>query len=880
MKRALFPVLLLAAAFRPVSPLLAAPSGAGHYDVSEYLMGSVAVNIVFPESSGAIRPSTENWSDTRKNQVVIQIQQALNWWVLREPKAKLSFTYTINTVPTGYEPINCNANPDSVPAAPCVEGDWIGEVMTNLGYSGTDHFEKVYNFNNARRTAAGTDWAITIFVADSYNDNDATPGEFPDGYFAYAYLGGPFMVMTYDNGGYGIGNMAAVASHETGHLFYALDEYADSHCTTAERTGYFNTQNVNCENTPVTNDNCIMRGGTQPYYVPAICDATKLMLGWKDSNINNIFDLADFPPTTELTAYSPDPTANNAPVYNGIARSIQAYTNANPYTTDSNHYWYTSERNNLSILKIAAVEYNVNGGGWQSAAARDGLFDQSIESFTFTPSALPDGAYTFAARAKDNFDVYDPAPPSDALLINTSLPTDIQYVNDGLIGDSKYVSNQHVLSANWGPSYHISGINHYEYAIGTGTLPGQIGTVVSWTSAGAALGVTRSGLTLSENSTYYFAVRAQNNNSFYSGASVSNGARVDTTSPTARVEISSPLPAKTGQLNLKLIITEVNGLSGNPALTFTPSGGSPQTVSLAYLSASTWTGAAFIQSFYSTGTASFSFSASDPALNIGTETTSGGSFTIDTAVSGVTGGTVVNSDNTAVTVPPGAYAGNLVVTISTVPPSRTALADAAGSDSSVLRANNLNWEFSAKTAAGVPVTNFSAPPTITLCYPDANNDGRIDGDFIPEGLARIYWLDESASRWTRVQGALPNTATKCLSAPVSHFSVYSIRALDSSQYGMDAIKAFPSPCYFDRAPYALTIRGIPVDAKEPVIYIYNAAGELVRELKQGDGIDSFSNEGVWNGRQKSGAKAASGLYIYLAKTGNYGKATGKFYIFW
>jgi hypothetical protein len=153
-------------------PLAAAPYGAGYYDTSEYRIGTIAVNIVFPESAG----SSENWSTARKNTVVSKIQAAMSWWAARQANAHLSFVYNITTVSTSYEPITCNADPSSVPATSCSEADWIGDVMNNLGYSESDEFEQVYHYNNTARTANGTDWAVTIFVVDSYNDADEQYG--------------------------------------------------------------------------------------------------------------------------------------------------------------------------------------------------------------------------------------------------------------------------------------------------------------------------------------------------------------------------------------------------------------------------------------------------------------------------------------------------------------------------------------------------------------------------------------------------------------------------------------------------------------------------------------------------------------------------------
>lgn len=873
MKRTAALILLLACFIRAS----AAPYGAGFYDTSEYLMGKVAVAIVFPQSNGSLQAKTEinNWTEAKKAAVVGGVQEAMGWWAERNSAANLSFVYVTTTVPTGYEPINCNAMGTSSPATPpCNNGeeDWIKDVMGRMGYSENDYGARVYHYNNDVRAANHTDWAFTIFVVDSDKDLD---GEFPDNYFAYAYLGGPFAVTTYDNDSYGIGYYAPVIAHEMGHIFYAQDEYAASGCTPASYTGYLNIANSNCENGGSSNAGCIMRGDIGPYYTPAVCDYTRNMLGWRDGNSNGVPDIADLPPTTALSPFAPDPTTNATPAYYGMAHSTSAYANDNPYTDDTSHYYYTSARNNISVNRIASVEYKVDGGAWLAAAARDGAFDQTIESFTFTTAALADGVHTIQARARDNFGAYDAAPGSDSLTVNTVQPSDIAYVNDGTDADIDYVPSKTALSANWGGSSHPSGIDRYEYAIGA--APG--GTdVAGWTSVGAARSVTRSGLSLAENALYYFSVRAHSANGFYSGATASDGQRVDTTSPTARVLITSPLPARGGAFSARLIVTEANGLAGDPTLKMAPGCGAGPPMDLAYEVFSTWTASAFIESYFSTGTACFTFAAADLAGNTGSVITSGGSFTIDPAVSGASGGMVANSDGAAVVIPAGAYSGGLYVTISTVPSSRTAAADGISYDSLKIRSTDLVREFTAHNSAGAPVTVFSSPLTITLPYPDANNDGRIDGDFVKESLAWLYYLDEGSGKWTPLSPVARNLSSNTVSAPVSHFSVYSVRASNTSDAGLSGLKAYPNPCDFRKSP-AFTIAGAPADAANARVYIYNEAGELVRTLVPGSGIDNL-NVAAWDGRLESGSKAASGLYIYLFKTDNYGKSKGKFFTLW
>ncbi len=56
------------------------PFGAAANDTSEFMSGSVYVNVVLFESDGKIDPSTEDWTPTQITQVESQITTGLNWW--------------------------------------------------------------------------------------------------------------------------------------------------------------------------------------------------------------------------------------------------------------------------------------------------------------------------------------------------------------------------------------------------------------------------------------------------------------------------------------------------------------------------------------------------------------------------------------------------------------------------------------------------------------------------------------------------------------------------------------------------------------------------------------------------------------------------------
>ncbi|MEK7814143.1 MAG: hypothetical protein AAB296_10315, partial [Candidatus Desantisbacteria bacterium] len=371
--------------------LKAPPYGGDFYDTSSYMAGRVAVGIILPESSG----NTENWTADEVNKVISEIQAAMDWWASIEPDGHLSFYYDIHTPFDGTQSVKIATEPITTSDG----GTWIKQVMNAIGYTNPgqgivrDYFYYVFDYNNDIRDMFDTHWAFTIFAADSSNDKD---GCFPDSGFAYAYLGGPFMVMTYDNQNYGIDNMDAVCSHETGHIFYALDEYSGASSKT-ERSGYLDVINANHVSNPASVP-CIMKGLVQPFSNHQVCSYTRGQLGLRDTDNDHIIDVLDSPPQILLTPYSPDPTSNQSPTYIGHTL-VTIVPNKNPQESIPMH--------DITINTISHVEYQINNGSWSSAAASDGVFDEPEEDFTFTglktlTTPLPDGTYTFVVRAIDS----------------------------------------------------------------------------------------------------------------------------------------------------------------------------------------------------------------------------------------------------------------------------------------------------------------------------------------------------------------------------------------------------------------------------------------------------------------------------------------------
>ena len=346
---------------------------------SEFLIGRVAVGIVLPESDGGIDASTEDWTDDERGLVLSEITAALDWWAGLEPRAGLTFVYDDGTaapVSTNYEPISRPYSDQSL---------WIGDVMDRKGYVGSSYFDQVRQYNQHLRATHGTDWAFTIFVVDSYEDED---NRFADGSFAYAYLGGPFTVVTSGSNGYGPHNLDAVVAHEIGHVFSALDQYQAARQPCTRRSGYLGVENQNSEYGDCASDQpSIMRGQTWPFRRGALDDYARGQIGWRDSDGDGILDPVDTSIIVESADYEAGVSRSNVFTFTGEIRD-------EPYPSPV--------RESVTINTIDSVEYRVVGGDWRDAHPADEAFDSYAEGFTFTTAPLPTGDLDVELRVIDS----------------------------------------------------------------------------------------------------------------------------------------------------------------------------------------------------------------------------------------------------------------------------------------------------------------------------------------------------------------------------------------------------------------------------------------------------------------------------------------------
>jgi hypothetical protein len=382
--------------------------GPGYFDASEFMMGSVAVGVFLVESTG----STRDWSDKEINETLEGIYAGFDWWVAQEPRARLSFSYELHIrASTSYEPTLGSLNDDYL---------WIDEILTDLGYTEPDPWSKALHFNNDLRERLATDWAFSLFVADS--EDALNMGRFTNDQYAHAYFGGPWIAMSrFSSWAYNSPDYhRVVPAHEMGHIFYASDEYDTA---PPMYSGYLNCPDNNGAS-GIMNRNTL-----------TVSESTRCQIGWVDADDNGVLDILDVPPETTLTAYAPDPTDEIEIVYQGSA-TVVPLANQNPI----------GPRNDVTVSRITGVELQWDDALWSAAQATDGAFDNFEETFRApvqpissvealppytTQAAFPlsattplgPGTHAIQARATDTEGNVDLTPATDTLT-TTAWPID------------------------------------------------------------------------------------------------------------------------------------------------------------------------------------------------------------------------------------------------------------------------------------------------------------------------------------------------------------------------------------------------------------------------------------------------------------------------
>ncbi len=372
----------------PLEPrllLAGVPYGAHQQDTGEFMLGDVVATVVLFESNGSIDPNTEDWNqlvrddngnvvfDSSGRTISVsgpnwieetkdRVKEGLTWWQdtlanfgsWQDPPTPTpvhslnfiyDFQYTHNPIDTGYEPISRRSN-DYV--------YWVEDFLKTVGYDTPNSLDvDIRAFNDAQREKYDADWAYTIFVVNDHNDPD---GRFaPGGSFqrAFAFAGGRFFVSPSLR-------PPSTFAHETGHMFWAKDEYAGGASYT-DRRGYYDTQNWNAADNPTPGfhqQDSLMASGTlldNAWDRHVSSESSLAMIGWQDSDADGVFDVLDVP--LSLTGSGYYDAAQGT--YRFIGHSeVQTLPNRNP----------SGLQNDITINEVSLAEYSLdNGATWHVA---------------------------------------------------------------------------------------------------------------------------------------------------------------------------------------------------------------------------------------------------------------------------------------------------------------------------------------------------------------------------------------------------------------------------------------------------------------------------------------------------------------------------------
>jgi len=395
-------VLVVAALFVPRALFVSGAQGLpkvidptpGYFETSEYMIGRVAVGLIFVESNGTIDPDTEDWNVTMEQVLTAKIQHALDWWGSQNPSADVSFVVETHFgVPTGYEPISHASGMYYL---------WVHQVMADLGY-GNDAFQ-LGDYVNYLRATYRADWGFIIFVVAAFN---APGGCFADGYSAFVFQdrisrssyepktvvlpsvapgASPYAGTTDD--------IDWIAAHEIGHVFRATDEYNNI----TNYSGYSLVPDI-------TNSGCLMDHAEGVWCLSGRPDGlrgTWGQVGWRDSNENGIPDIVDTP---QLIYFDSAEVTGNRINVTGLAT----------VTTVAN----MEGGRNVTVNRIESVQFRIDAGEWQNATTVPYTFKvltmwpdtyiqretNAVLSFAFVTSVLASGSHYVELKATNQWGI-------------------------------------------------------------------------------------------------------------------------------------------------------------------------------------------------------------------------------------------------------------------------------------------------------------------------------------------------------------------------------------------------------------------------------------------------------------------------------------------
>ncbi len=214
--------------------------------------------------------------------------------------------------------------------------------------------------------------------------------------------------------------------------------------------------------------------------------------------------MGDTPVTKGISLSRPKPSVYDDGVYTTNATSLHAtwsWTDAQSTIVNYRYAVGTSPSD-------PGTGYVVN---WRDAG--------TAKAAVITGLSLTNGAtYYFYVKAQSINGVWSDTGVSNGIIVDSTPPV-ISTVTD----DGAYTTSANTLHASWTASDPETGVNSYQYAIGTSPSDPGTGYLVNWINVGSATSITRYNLSLASGTTYYIYVKAQSKSGVWSAAKASDG---------------------------------------------------------------------------------------------------------------------------------------------------------------------------------------------------------------------------------------------------------------------------------------------------------------------------------------------------------------------
>jgi hypothetical protein len=177
------------------------------------------------------------------------------------------------------------------------------------------------------------------------------------------------------------------------------------------------------------------------------------------------------------------------------------------------------------------------------------------------------------------------------------------------------------------------------------------------------------------------------------------------------------------------------------------------------------------------------------------------------------------------------------------------------------------WGAAVEVTLGSGQTQMSGGKTSTLTfeYPDADDDGVVDGTEYLASKQAVYSYDASLGRWVRESDVVVDVASRTVTAATRHFSFFGVFVPVSAN--LDNVWVYPNPYVPNggNAEEGTPYRGGDPDsgitfenlAADTTIEIFSVSGAKVARLS----ASGTAGKVRWDAKNDSGRDVSSGVYM-------------------